>query len=60
MRMGGGIGRGYQMAIKEQILKKRDSSINFYVWMIHFVLEPLNFVGSIELIPPMQSLLDSI
>ena len=60
MRMRGGIGRGCQVAVKKRILKERDSSINFLVWVIHFVLEPLNFFGIIELIPAMQPLLDRI
>lgn len=45
---------------QERTLKKRDSSINFLVWVIHFVLESLDSFGIIELIPAMQPLLDGI
>ena len=60
MRMRGCISRGCQVAVKKRILKERDCSINFLVWVIYFVLETLNFFGIIELIPTMQPLLDRI
>ena len=60
MRMRGGIGRGCQVAVKKWILKKRDSSINFLVWVIYFVLKTLDLFGIIKLIAAMQPLLDGI
>jgi len=60
MRMRGGIGRGCQVAVKKRILKKRDSSINFLVWVIYFVLKTLDLFGIIKLIAAMQPLLDGI
>ena len=55
MRVRGCISRGCQVIVKKQILKKRDSPINFLIWVIYFVLETLNFFCISQLVLTMQS-----